>query len=195
MSKAELQAELIKKLSAVVSTTHNIVENRGKNKEPRCPWTMPGSYMVVGETAQEWLKPPKSPDREVVGSVEYRNLRILKTYSPKGVFLSYYDKSSVDHAGKPTLIDVQPFREKARGSATWNATQTSRSITGAKGIKKLNGMDAAKSAEEAIFKIPATIPPVTFADIVKSFLAVNLRLDPTILISGASMNIFLLACI
>ena len=53
-------------------------------------------------------------------------------------------------------------------------------------------MDAAKSAEEAIFKTPATIPPVTFADIVKSFLAVNLRLDPTILISGESIRTFLL---
>lgn len=143
MSSNEIQAEVIKKLSAVVSTTHNIVENKGKNKEPRCPWTMPGSYMVVGETAQEWLKPPKSPDREVVGSVEFTNLRILKTYSPKGVFLSYYDKTNIDNAGKPTLMDVKPFREKAIGSATWNATQTSRSITGAKGIKKLNGMDAA----------------------------------------------------
>ena len=61
--------------------------------------------------------------------------------------------------------------------------------------KSGNIIEAAKSAEEAIFKIPATIPPVTFADIVKSFLAVNLRLDPTILISGPSIKMFLLACI
>ena len=53
-----------------------------------------------------------------------------------------------------------------------------------------NKSDAAKSAEDDMFRSPATIPPVTFADIVKSFLAVNLRLDPTILISGESSNIF-----
>ena len=55
----------------------------------------------------------------------------------------------------------------------------------------LNGIDAAKSAEDDILRRPATIPPLTFPEIVNDFLAVNLKFDPRILISGESIKTFL----
>jgi hypothetical protein len=82
----------------------------------------------------------KSPNPEKVGSVEATDYKILKSVTPDGFFLSYYDKNEVDENGHANLVKIVPFRAKPVGSTCWDATMVHRSVRGT--INKLNGMNA-----------------------------------------------------
>ena len=135
-----IENAIVEALTSKINTTSNIVEKSTYQKQPRCPWTMPGFLMVFVDGKAEWMKPLKSPNPEKVGSVEATDYKIIKSVTPDGFFLSYYNKNELDEGGNPNLVKVVPFRAKPVGSTSWDATMVHRSIRGS--INKLNGMNA-----------------------------------------------------
>ena len=140
MDKDSIRNAIAEALKSKVNASSNIVEKPTYQKQPRCPWTMPGFLMVFVDGKAEWMKPLKSPNPEKVGSVEATDYKIIKSVTSDGFFLTYYDKNDLDEGRNAKLVKVVPFRAKPVGSTSWDATMVHRSIRGS--INKLNGMNA-----------------------------------------------------